>query len=463
MMLRLQFNLVCLFLLTLTFPFVSNSADTNEPNDEKPNVVFIISDDQAWNDYSFLDHPHIKTPALDKLAKQSFTFTRGYVPIALCRPSLATIITGLYPHQHLISGNDPAIPKGIKYGSPPYQKLRKDLIGNFAKTTTLAEILSKAGYVSHQSGKWWEGDPTEHGFTEGMTHGDPKRGGRHGDEGLKVGRKGLQPVFDFVDKAIKDEKPFFLWYAPFLPHTPHNPPAELLNKYKQEGRPIQLAKYYAMCEWFDQTCGDLLGFLDDKKVSENTLVVYVTDNGWIQRTPKTKVSNGWRPQFAPRSKQSPNEGGVRTPIMIRWPSRIKPVYDETTLVSSIDIVPTVLSACGLPIPKNLLGENLMDHCSSKERLSRTAIFGESYAHDIADINEPSQSLTYRWVIDGDWKLITKESGKIGRYPFLYKDIPTTQLYNLKEDPHEKKNLAKDQDERVQKLLAKLNQHLSPSK
>ena len=86
-----------------------------------------------------------------------------------------------------------------------------------------------------------------------MTRGFPEPGGRHGDDGLKIGREGLEPIQKFVDMAVDQEKPFFLWYAPFLPHTPHRPPERLLKKYR-DGRPLTVAKYYAMCEWFDETC-----------------------------------------------------------------------------------------------------------------------------------------------------------------------------------------------------------------
>jgi hypothetical protein len=89
------------------------------------------------------------------------------------------------------------------------------------------------------------------GFTHGMTHGDPKRGGRHGDEGLSIGREGMQPVSDFLDLATQEKKPFLLWYAPFLPHTPHNPPKRLLEKHTRPGRAADVAAYYAMCDWFD--------------------------------------------------------------------------------------------------------------------------------------------------------------------------------------------------------------------
>jgi uncharacterized sulfatase len=217
----------------------AHSAEPSTP----PNVVIILSDDQAWGDYGFMGHPQIQTPHLDRLAKESLVFTRGYTPVSLCRASLMTIITGQYPRQHLITGNDP--PKGTD---------RREMLKHVRRTPTLPKLLVDKGYVSFQSGKWWEGNFAEGGFTAGMTHGDPAKGGRHGDLGLKIGRDGLQPIYDFLE--TNRGKPFFLWYAPMLPHTPHNPPERLLAKHRDKTDSEHVAKYWAMCEWWDETCGE---------------------------------------------------------------------------------------------------------------------------------------------------------------------------------------------------------------
>ena len=203
----------------------------------KPNILLLLSDDQAWGDYGFMGHPQIETPALDRLAGESILYTRGYSPVPLCRPSLAALTTGLYPHQHGVTGNDPDLPvKGISAmaGSrnPEVAKYYTDVIAEWRGHPDLLESLKAAGYVSLQTGKWWEGNPVaDGGFTAGMTHGDPKRGGRHGDEGLKIGREGLKPIKEFIDGA--GDKPWFVWYAVFLPHSPHTPPAVLLEKYRK--------------------------------------------------------------------------------------------------------------------------------------------------------------------------------------------------------------------------------------
>ena len=205
----------------------------------KPNVLLIISDDQTWTDFGFMGHPAIETPHIDALAQQGAVFTRGYVPTALCRPSLATIVTGLHAHQHGIVGNDPAIPLDLQgptyWDDPRYRELNERLRARIDRVPTLPRLLGEHGYKSFQSGKWWEGSYRRGGFTAGMTHGDPDRGGRHGDDGLTIGRTGLQPIFDFIDETGDD--PFFVWYAPFLPHWPHDPPARLLEKYVAAERP----------------------------------------------------------------------------------------------------------------------------------------------------------------------------------------------------------------------------------
>lgn len=395
--------------------------------EKTPNVVMIISDDQAWTDYGFMKHEVIRTPNLDKLARESAVFTRGYVPSSLCRPSLATLVTGLYPHQHKIVGNDPR--KGTN---------RAQMLKHIQSLPTLPKLLAEKGYLSMQTGKWWEGNFKLGGFTHGMTHGDPRRGGRHGDEGLKIGRTGLKPIADFLDEC--GEKPFFLWYAPFLPHTPHNPPKRLLDKYAKEGRSIHVARYYAMCDWFDETCGELLEMLDKRGLAKNTLVVYVTDNGWIQ--------NPRAGGYAPKSKRSPYDGGIRTPIMLRWPGKIKPSRDDETLTGSIDLVPTILAACGEKPTSEMPGINLLDVVAGQQP-KREAIFGEIFSHDVADIDRPRASLLFRWCIKDDSKLILPAGGK------------APELYDLEKDPFEVKNVAKENPEVVKELTQRNNAWWQP--
>ena len=144
----------------------------------------------------------------------------------------------------------------------------------------------------------------------------PSRGGRHGDAGLAIGRERMQPVFDFIDMAGLAKPRFSLVPRRMMPHQPHDPPERLLTHYRDKAPSLQVAKYWAMCEWFDETCGQLLDFLDSRQLADDTLVIFLADNGWIQ-DPQVD-------RYAPRSKQSPYDGGLRTPILMRWPGKLVP-------------------------------------------------------------------------------------------------------------------------------------------
>ena len=407
--------------------------------DELPNIVLIISDDQHWGDYGFMGHPVVQTPCLDKLSQEGLVFTRGYVPSSLCCPSLATIITGQYPHSHRITGNDPPVPDGMPrgdfYQSQAYLDGRNVLIDRMKEMPTLPRLLAEKGYLSMQTGKWWMGRYDSGGFTHGMT-----QGGRHGDDGLQIGRDTMQPIVDFLDIADKEQKPFFLWYAPMLPHDPHDPPERLLNHYTDKTESIHQARYWGNVERFDETCGQLLDELDRRGLSDNTIIVYVCDNGWIQSQD--------RPQYAPKSKQSQYDGGVRTPIMIRWPGKIAPQRNDTDLADSIDIVPTLLSAVGIAKTDTMPGINLLD----KEAVAtRKAIYGECFTHDFVDLQRPEKNLRFRWMIEDGWKLIVAQPG----------EETGVELYNIIDDPHEEQNLAITLPQRVRDMLPKLDAYHQP--
>lgn len=407
----------------------------------KPNILFLLSDDQAWGDYGFMGHPHIQTPVIDKLAKQSLTYTRGYSPVPLCRPSLASIVTGLYPHQHGVTGNDPLWAEaqdqsGGKRGLR--DRLNSELVENWKKSPNLMQALKKAGYLTLQTGKWWEGHPVrDAGFTHGMTHGDPKRGGRHGDVGLKIGREGQQPIFDFIKQA--GDQPWFIWYGVFLPHTPHNPPKALLDKYLKLAPTPAVARYWANCEWHDRAIGELLAHLETIGQLDNTVIIYTTDNGWIQEPGKAQ-------RYAARSKQTIYEGGVRTPFLISWKGKIKPQMDRKNLATNLDVWPTIASLTGCEAPDTLTGINLTD---AKAVAARDTIYGEDFAHDMTSRENPLQDLEFRFLIEGNWKLIVPhQEGEV-------------QLYELSKDPWETRNRAGDKEDLVKRLTAKLDAWWKP--
>ena len=383
-----------------------------------PNVLMIVGDDQGWTDFGFMGHPSIRTPHLDRLSAESAFFPFAYVPTSLCRASLATILTGQYAHQHRICCNDP--PDGVaREAMHPFMKA----------APALPRLLAAKGYRSLQTGKFWEGHYSNAGFTHGMTEK-----GRHGEEGLAIGRQTLRPIYDFID--ADRSAPFFVWYAPMLPHEPHNPPDRLLARYLAEGRDRRLSKYWAMCEWFDETIGELLSWIELRGLREDTIVVFVTDNGWIQETGPAKTTRG---NFAPKSKLSPYDGGLRSPVLIRWPGRSVAARSED-LVSTVDLAPTILRACGLEPPPDMQGLDLLQ----PGPLPRDAVFGDIYVHTAVDLEKPALNLTHRWARQGDWKLILPVGGP-------------PELYDVRRDPYETKDVAASQEQRVQELTRRIDQ------
>jgi uncharacterized sulfatase len=419
------------------------------PAATRPNVVLIISDDHAWTDYSFMGHPRARTPNIDRLAAEGLSFTRGYVATAICSPSLATMLTGLHAHQHGITGNDPLVAVGSSAVAAGDQFLRP-----FLKRPQLPQLLRDAGYLTLHTGKFWMRNPKLVGFTHDM---GPT--GRHGGAALAIGRETMEPIDSFIDTAIAAEQPFFIWYAPFLPHLPHNPPARLLAKYADLAD-VNEAKYLAMVEWLDETIGALLQSLDEKHLARNTLVLYLADNGWNEY-----------------GKAFPYENGVRTPIIARWPAVITPQLNSQDLASNLDVLPTLLSACSVALPANLPGIDLLDKGAVADRKE---IFLANFAHDMVAYDAPEKSLWTRSVIRDRWKLIEWqnpppqllpyngghrrkpfESGPQPRDAALADELRQVELFDLLADPQETRNLAAEQLPRVRQLRAAIDAWWDP--
>lgn len=429
-------------LLALALPFLPLLSTAAQA---PPNIVLILSDDQAWTDYGFMGHPEISTPHLDKLAARSLVFERGYVASPLCRPSLASIITGRFTHQHGVAGNDVD-------GPNDRERLDLPVRDAFHKLPSFVRLLTSDGYLTHQSGKWWEGSHADGDFTHGMM----PQPARHGSaKSLAIGRQGLQPVTDFIDHAVAEQKPFFVWYAPFLPHTPHNPPERLLKKYRIPGRAEDVAKYYAMCEWFDETCGGLLDHLERKGLGSNTVILYICDNGWVATSVNQQdpAQNHWK-QYALRSKGSPYENGIRTPILISWPGKITPAR-APEFAHAVDFFPTIAAVAGLKTPDDLPGLNLLD---PEARNRRDTVFGETHSIYNMTPGDPDDTLQYLWCVEDEWKLIVRFHGKdTTHYRNVHNwDMAPVRLYRIKDDPHEEADLAARHPEVVERLRRKIS-------
>lgn len=415
------------FLADSGLALTSALAAAGEGEKRPVNVVMIVGDDMGWPDFGFMGHPVILTPRLDRLAKESAVFPHGYVPTSLCRASLATLLTGLFPHQHRICCNDP--PMGVD---------RAEMHPFMRGAPALPRVLAKAGYRSLQTGKFWEGHYSNAGFSAGETTDKDRHIAR--PPRPQIGRDTMQPIYDFIDRDRK--QPFFIWYAPMMPHRPHNPPERFLKRYLAKDRPRNLSLYFAMCEWFDETVGQLIDHLDKRRLTDNTLIVFVNDNGWVQPLGKADDKGAFG---AERGKRSPYDMGIRSPILLRLPGVTRAGrYDD--LASTVDLAPTILRACQVDVPREMQGLSLLDVARGKGRLERDAVFGEIYTHTASKLGEPGLDVTHRWVRQGNWKLILHLADK--------KDH---ELFDLASDPHERANVAEKQPERLKALRARVEE------
>ena len=417
--------------------------------DDRPNVVMILADDQSYRDFGFMGNDLVHTPNLDRLASRAARYPNGYVPMSVCRPSLATFLTGLYPHQHGIHFNHP--PPGLgtmrrTMTGDQYRRARAATDYLIEGVPTLPRILARHGYACLQTGKHWEGDYRTAGFTHGMTqgkpadrigqvtgtrlqeNGDPVAHG-NGDAGLVIGRETMRPIDDFLSE-YGGKKPFFLWYAPFLPHTPFDAPPRFRDLYRGKDVQKHLIPYYAEIARFDETVGHLIHELQRRKLLESTLIVFAADNGF-------RPDRSRHDRHDKRSKLSECEDGLRTPILLRWDSVTKPA-EHSQLVQTVDLAVTILSAVGLAgeATSRMKGIDLMPSARGDRALQRRPAFGAIYPNDAHSLGKPSLHVRGRWIRDGDLKLVVPgpAPGAIG---------PT--LFNLKTDPQEKLNLVGSPD------------------
>jgi uncharacterized sulfatase len=436
--------------------------------------VLIISDDQAFSDFGFMGNAQVQTPHLDALAARSARFTHGYVPSSVCRPSLVTLLTGLYPHQHGVHFNHP--PPGYSrltktYRRDQYEAAREAATHLIRAVDTLPKRLSSAGYRCLQTGKYWEGHWRNAGFTDGMSTGKPHPGAEHGnkqlhdgewvahgngDAGLAIGRATMEPIDRFL-KSIGDD-PFLIWFAPFLPHLPHDAPERFMRLY-DDSLPTHLRLYYAACSQFDQAVGDLIETVNRESKGRPTLFVFVVDNGFRPDAAQPmKQGSGYN--YTHRSKRSPFEDGVRTPILFSLSGRSRSTTHQL-LCSSVDVVPTILEGCAVLPPDSISGRSLWPLITGQvDAMASQPVFGAIYPGDASVLGDPSVDIAYRWIRDGRFKLIVPHP-KQGKLWGGYGD--SLQLYDLATDPDERMNLATDRNRRktIDRLTRKLDRWWLP--
>ncbi|MEO1014619.1 MAG: sulfatase-like hydrolase/transferase [Pseudomonadota bacterium] len=359
-----------------------------------PNIVLIVGDDHGWPYYGFLGDPNVVTPNLDRLATEGALFTIAHVTANHCRPALQTLMTGLYPVQYqswLDQRIEARIAEDAAYQAAPPQEqgarrlaLETTLMSEFE---TLPVLLKEKGYVSFQGGKWWEGAYDNGGFDEGMAAGwraeDVSKEGWFfqfmGGDGIELGRTTMAPVMDFIED--NKERPFYIWYGPSLPHTPLNPPPEHRGHYEDKAFSESAKDYYGNITWFDHGIGELVAKLDAEGVLENTLIVFVNDNGWEQPpTAEYKDDRDLYSNGGVRGKLSVFETAFRTPIFFHWPAKIDAARNDDALVSAIDLVPTILDYAGVDAPAGLPGYSLKPLMEGEPIDARDYLIGRTTQH-----------------------------------------------------------------------------------
>jgi uncharacterized sulfatase len=389
---------------------------------ERPNLVLVIADDLGYPDAGFMGSPVVQTPNLDRLAAEGTVFRNGYATASMCRPSLRSLLTGLHPVQWTARLQQLAR-QGVV-------RPRAEAIQGF---TTLPARLGRAGYASFQAGKFWEGTYALAGFDEGQQlTGD---GLYRSEEGKSLGRETLEPVLRFLD--AHRERPFFLWFAPMLPHMPHDAPEAYQRPYRDRGFSRAAVAYYANVTRFDAVVGELRAALEARDLLERTLLVYLADNGWDQ-PPDAEIADA---RFdGPRGKRTMYDLGFRTPIVLRWPGRVPEGIVRDELVSAVDLVPTLLDYAGAGAAPDLPGHSLRPLLEGRGGFPRESVIEgmtEVRGGAGAGPNEPRRETGW-FVRRGSWHYIWYEGDG-------------EELYDVAADPREERDLAGERPELARRL------------
>lgn len=434
--------ITCLFVICLA-P-VSRAAER-----QPPNIIIMLADDAGYSDFGSYGSEHIRTPNVDRLAAEGVRFTDFYAAAPNCSPSRAGLLTGRFPSRI-------GVYNYIDDDSPMHLPIGE---------VTLAELLKTAGYQTGVFGKWHlNGDiesktlpqPGDQGFdywfcsrnTAMPSHLNPENLYRNGKKLGKIEGYACQIVAGEAIQWIRQRdrsKPFFA-YIPFHePHTPIASPTELVARHT-EGTPEQRA-YYANIENLDLAIGQVLDYLDDNDLRDNTMVVFFSDNGgtnlWSNVPLRGRKSNVW-------------DGGIRVPGVIRWPGEITPSTVNGTPVGAVDLLPTICEKLDIPLPPDCTidGTSLLPLFEDEAFERETPLFWYFYRV------RPSVALR-----DGDWMLIGYLEKPDYRFshPLRPQDIPYLkqaqivryELYNLREDIAETRDISELHPDITQTLQARM--------
>lgn len=407
---------------------------------DPPNIVLILTDDQGYGDLGATGNPVIETPHLDALARQSAQMRQFYVS-PVCSPTRASLLTGRYNYR-----------TGVVDTYIGRSMMRPDEL-------TLAELLKPRGYQSGVFGKWHLGDcyplrAIDQGFDEALVHfggglAQPsdllENGRRYTDvtlfrNGQPTPTKGyctdvyFGEALGFMEKAVRRKKPFFAYIAPNAPHDPFDDvPADLLRKYqgkdlnavlpppegKMAERTDAVARVFAMIENIDQNVGRLMQKLTEWGIDDNTIVIFMTDNG-----PNTRRYVGTMRGM----KGQVHDGGIRTSFFIRWPGQIKAGLASDVPVAHIDLTPTLLAAAGTrpPTDRTIDGRSFLPLLRSEA------------------VAWPDRTLYLQWHRGDVPQPFVNFAARGERYKLLSADGTAFELYDVRADPTETTNLAATQ-------------------
>lgn len=399
--------------------------------DERPNMILFIADDMGWRDCGAYGHPHIQTPNLDQLAKDGMRFDSAFLTCSSCSPSRASIITGRYPHNTTA------------------QRLHWPLPGD---QITFVELLTAGGYYTAAAGKWHLGNATKPKFSHVTTRMN-------------------QWVETLRDRP--QDKPFFLWFAfsdphrPYRPDTianPHQPEDVVVPPYLPDTVTVRkdLAMYYDEITRLDGVVGKVREELQRQQIADNTLILFISDNGMP----------------FPRAKTTVFDSGIKTPWIVAWPAKVKAGTTCDQLVSSVDIAPTIIELAKLRVRPTFQGKNFAPLLSKPDEPIRDYIFAEHNWHDFDDHGRAVRSKRFKLIRNYYTDLPNtppadavrsptyaqmlqmKEAGQLKDYQMQCFTIPRPMeaLYDLEADPYELKNVASDPKyaEPLQELKAALD-------
>lgn len=448
-------SLLCFVLLMEPLPAGEEGSSSET---EKTNVVFFLIDDLGWTDLGCYGSRYYQTPNIDRLASEGMRFSDGYAACNVCSPTRAAIMTGKSPARLLLTQWLPA-----GRWNPQKHKLREGrYLSNLPlEEITIAEALREAGYRTAFMGKWHLGTETyyypEHqGFDVNVAGRDygapgsyfypfegtwkiPTTGQTLQKESPLSGKPG-----DYLPDRLAEEaegflrenaeKPFFLMLSHYAVHTPLQGKPAKVKKYRQVPKKNRQGKpdYAAMVESVDDSVGRVMQTLKELKLDERTLVIFTSDNGGFARATDNSPLRA--------NKGSNYEGGLRVPVIVKWPGHVTPGSESSEPVISMDFYPTILEALGLSLRpfQHLDGESLVPILTGKGSLERDAIYWH-YPH----YNKHPQSFPSGVIRSGNWKLIEAyETGK-------------RSLYNLTEDLGETRDLAEMNPEKAAELYQKL--------